>query len=242
MSGATTTGTAGGRPGHGTTRILRLYHLPLCPYSRKVRVALREKELAAELVETLPWGVGDEFLALNPAGEVPVLADGERAVCDSQAIVEYLEEAYPQQPILLGRSVEQRAETRRLVAWFDSKFAREVTDLLWREKLVKRWKRQGFPRSEALREGAKNVRWHLAYIDHLYQGRRWLAGDDLTFADVAAAAHLSVLDYLGDVPWGEFQGARDWYAKMKSRPSFRPLLMDRLIGLKPPAHYDDPDF
>jgi glutathione S-transferase len=114
-------------------------------------VALREKGLAAELVETLPWSIGEEFLALNPAGEVPVLADGERAVCDSQAIAEYLDEAYPETS-LLGRTIEQRCEIRRLVAWFDSKFAREVTDLLWREKLVKRWKRQGFPRSEALRE------------------------------------------------------------------------------------------
>ena len=242
MSATTGGGGGGGKPGGGApVHVLRLYHLPLCPFSRKVRVALREKGLAAELVETQPWNIGEEFLALNPAGEVPVLADGERAVCDSQAIAEYLEEAYPQTS-LLGRTLDERCEIRRLVAWFDAKFAREVTDLLWREKLVKRWKRQGFPRSEALREGTRNIRWHLAYIEHLYQSRRWLAGDDLSLADIAAAAHLSVLDYLGDVPWGEFQGARDWYAKMKSRPSFRPLLMDRLIGLKPPAHYDDPDF
>jgi glutathione S-transferase len=238
--------TTGGKPGAGgstpSIRVLRLYHLPLCPFSRKVRVALREKGLASELVETQPWNIGEEFLALNPAGEVPVLADGERAVCDSGAIVEYLEEAYPQQPGLLGRSVDQRAETRRLLAWFDSKFAREVTDLLWREKLVKRWKRQGFPRSEALREGAQSIRGHLAYIDYLYQDRKWLAGPELSMADIAAAAHLSVLDYLGDVPWREAPGAKEWYAKMKSRPSMRPLLMDRLMGLKPPPHYDDPDF
>lgn len=239
---ATTRPRQGGvAAGTGPARLLRLYHLPLCPFSRKVRVALREKGLAAELVEVQPWSLGEEFLALNPAGEVPVLADGEQAVCDSQAIADHLEEAYPDVG-LYGRTLAQRAETRRLVAWFDSKFAREVTDLLWREKLVKRWKKQGFPRSEALREGSKNIRWHLAYIEHLYQGRRWLAGDDLSMADVAAASHLSVLDYLGDVPWREFQGARDWYAKMKSRPSFRPLLMDRLVGLKPPTHYDDPDF
>ena len=140
------------------------------------------------------------------------------------------------------RRAASRDETRRLVAWFDSKFAREVTDLLWREKLVKRWKRDGFPRSEALREGSKSIRGHLAYIEYLYQSRKWLAGDDLSMADIAAAAHLSVLDYLGDVPWTDAPGAKEWYAKMKSRPSVRPLLMDRLTGLKPPEHYDDPDF
>ncbi|HET6468844.1 MAG TPA: glutathione S-transferase family protein [Geminicoccaceae bacterium] len=219
----------------------RLLHFPLCPFSRKVRVALREKGLACELVEVQPWEGKEELLALNPASEVPVLVDEDLVVADSGVIGEYLDEAYPEQT-LLGRSLEQRNETRRLVSWFDSKFAREVTDLLWREKLLKRLKRSGTPNSEALRTGAANIRGHLAYVAWLFDGRRWLAGDELTMADIAAASHLSVLDYLGDVPWGAFPAARDWYAKIKSRPSFRPLLMDRLVGVKPPQHYDDLDF
>ena len=221
--------------------MLRLHHVPLCPFCRKIRVALREKGLAAELVEVVPWDRKDEFLLLNPASEAPVLVDDDFVVADSQAIAEYLEEAYPETS-LLGRTVEQRAETRRLVAWFDSKFNREVTDLLWREKLLKRLKRSGTPSSEALRAGAANIRGHLGYIAWLFEGRRWLAGDSLTLADITAAAHLSVLDYMGDVPWDEAPGARDWYAKMKSRPSFRPVLADRIVGMKPPQHYDDPDF
>lgn len=221
--------------------MLRLYHHPLCPFSRKIRVALREKNLAAETIEVQPWAAGDEFLAMNPAGEVPVLIDEDLVVCDSQAIGEYLDEAYPQST-LLGRTLEQRVETRRLVAWFDSKFGREVTEPLWREKLVKRWKRAGWPSSDALRRGAEAIRFHLAYVDYLYQQRKWLAGDELSMADIVAAAHLSVLDYMDDVPWKAAPGARDWYAKMKSRPSFRPILMDRVAGIKPPDHYDNPDF
>jgi glutathione S-transferase len=221
--------------------MLRLHHVPLCPFCRKVRIALREKGLTAELVEVQPWTQPDELLRLNPASEAPVLVDGSLVVCDSQAITDHLEEAHPG-PSLLGKGKAQRNETRRLTAWFDTKFNREVTELLWREKLVKRWAKRGFPRSEVVREGAQNIRFHLAYIEYLYQGRKWLAGDELSLADIAAAAHLSVLDYMGDVPWDAASGARDWYAKMKSRPSMRPILMDRLIGLKPPAHYDDPDF
>lgn len=221
--------------------MLRLHHVPLSPFCRKIRVALREKGLAAELVEEQPWEQNDDFLRLNPAGETPVLEDDDLVVCDSQAIADYLEEAHPE-PTLYGRSLEQRNETRRLVAWFDSKFCREVTDLLWREKLLKRLARRGTPSSEALRQGAANIRWHLQYIGWLFEDRRWLAGDELTMADIAAAAHLSVLDYLGDVPWETAPGARDWYAKIKSRPSFRPILQDRLVGLKPPVHYDDLDF
>jgi glutathione S-transferase len=221
--------------------MIRLYHVPLCPYSRKIRLALREKGLVCELVEVAPWERSDELLTLNPAGEAPVLADDETIICDSQAIGEYLEEAYPEHS-LLGASQSQRNETRRLVAWFDSKFAREVTDPLWREKIVKRWARRGFPRSDGIREAAQAIRFHLAYIDWLYQQRRWLAGEQLTMADLAAAAHLSVLDYMGDVSWDELPGARDWYAKMKSRPSMRPILLERIRGLNPPQHYDNPDF
>jgi glutathione S-transferase len=221
--------------------MLRLHHVPLSPFCRKIRIALREKGLAAELVEEQPWEQREEFLRLNPAGETPVLEDDDLVICDSQAIADYLEEAHPE-PTLYGRSLEQRNETRRLVAWFDSKFCREVTDLLWREKLLKRLARRGTPSSDALRQGAANIRWHLQYIAWLFEDRRWLAGEELTMADIAAAAHLSVLDYLGDVPWETAPGARDWYAKIKSRPSFRPLLQDRLVGLKPPVHYDDLDF
>lgn len=221
--------------------MLRLHHVPLSPFCRKIRVALREKGLAAELVEEQPWEQKEAFVALNPAGETPVLVDDDLVICDSQAIADYLEEAYPE-PTLYGQSLEQRNETRRLVAWFDSKFCREVTDLLWREKLLKRLRRSGTPSSDAMRQGAANIREHLAYIAWLFEDRRWLAGDSLTMADITAAAHLSVLDYLGDVPWDKAPGARDWYAKIKSRPSFRPILQDRLVGLKPPLHYDDLDF
>lgn len=221
--------------------MLRLYHQPLCPFCRKVRLVLREKNLAAELVEVEPWRREADFLRLNPAAEVPVLVDGEIVVAESAAIADYLHETHAA-PDLLGRGQELRNETRRLVGWFDVKFRREVTDLLWGEKLLRRMKRNGTPSSEALRAGAANIRGHLAYIGYLYEDRRWLAGDELSLADLTAAAHLSVLDYLGDVPWEVSSGARDWYAKVKSRPSFRPLLMDRLTGLKPPVHYDDLDF
>ncbi|MEO1016265.1 MAG: glutathione S-transferase family protein [Pseudomonadota bacterium] len=221
--------------------MLHLYHLPVCPFSRKVRLALRELDLAAELEEVEPWKREPEFLALNPAAEVPVLMDDRQVVADSQAICEYLEEVHRDRT-LFGNNTAQRTETRRLVFWFDTKFNREVTELLWREKLLSRLKRSGTPSSEAVRAGSANIRHHLAYIGFLFENRRWLAGDDLTLADLTAAAHLSVLDYLGDVPWGENEAAKTWYAKIKSRPSFRPLLMDRVVGFKPPVHYDDLDF
>jgi glutathione S-transferase len=221
--------------------MLRLHHFPLCPFSRKVRVVLREKELDAALEVTEPWQCGDELSALNPAAEVPVLLDDDRVVVDSGAICEYLEETRPE-PRLLGVEPVDRAEVRRLVAWFDLKFLREVTDLIWREKVLKFVIDRATPDSAAVRAGVANLHAHLSYVAFLFEQRNWLAGDHISLADVAAGAQLSVLDYLGDVPWDAHPGAKLWYARLKSRPSFRPLLADRVPCLKPAAHYDDLDF
>ncbi len=221
--------------------MLRLHHFPLCPFSRKVRIVLHEKEEQPELETVEPWHQQHALAALNPAAEVPVLEDRGRVISDSWAICEYLDETRPE-PGLLGKSLMDRAEIRRLVAWFDIKFNREVTELVWREKLIKRMNGNGTPNSTAVRAGLGNIHAHLEYIGFLYEQRNWLAGDALSLADVAAAAQLSVLDYLGDVPWERHPGAKLWYARIKSRPSFRPLLQDRLPGLKPAPQYDDLDF
>ena len=140
------------------------------------------------------------------------------------------------------RGPAARAETRRLVAWFDNKFYEEVTVNLVDEKIMKRFLGLGEPNSAAIRAGNNNIHYHLDYIGYLTERRRWIAGDELTLADIAAASHLSCVDYLGDVPWEDHQPAKDWYARIKSRPSFRSLLGDHIPGAPPPRHYADLDF
>ena len=219
-----------------------LYHLWLSPFSRKVRIALREKNLACDLRIEKVWERRVEFLSINVAGTVPVLVEEDgTVVSDSTVICEYLEEAYPEVP-LLGEGLAQRAEVRRLAAWFDQRFAREVTDNLYGEKMMKNALGLGEPNSSALRAGYANIRYHLEYIGWLAERRRFLAGDHFSLADIAAAAQLSTLDYIGDVPWDRFEGAREWYARIKSRPSFRPILADHVAGHAPPRHYADLDF
>ena len=163
------------------------------------------------------------------------------AVPDSGVICEYLEEAYPDTP-LLGRTLAERIEVRRLVAWFDGKFASEVTRNLVGEKFMKRLAGRGNPDAALLRIGYAQLREHLKYLAWLAENRKWLAGPSLSLADFAAAGHLSALDFVGDVDWSVAPGARDWYARMKSRPSFRGVLADRVPGVTPPAHYADLDF
>lgn len=219
-----------------------LYHFPLDPYSRKVRIVLKEKQLEFELELERPWERRERFLVLNPAGETPVLLEPDgAAVSDANAICELIEERYPD-PVLIGTDALQRAEVRRLVSWFDRKFHREVTQNLVDEKIGKRLAGRGGPDSAAIRAGKANIRTHLDYIGWLCDRRVWLAGEQFSLADITAAAQLSAVDYLGDVPWEDHPEAKDWYARVKSRPSFRPLLADHIPGVPPPPHYADLDF
>ena len=219
-----------------------VYHLPLSPYCRKVRLVLAEKRLPFELRGERVWERRAEYLELNHAGTVPVLLeDSGLAVPDSAVICEYIEEAYPDTP-LLGTTLAERVEVRRLAAWFDSKFAEDVTRNLNGEKYFKRLAGLGQPDASALRAGYANLREHLGYIGWLAETRKYLAGATISLADFAAAAHLSVLDFQGDVDWSVNPAAKEWYARIKSRPSFRPLLADRVPGISPPDHYADLDF
>ncbi|MBV1832775.1 MULTISPECIES: FtsZ-binding protein FzlA [Novacetimonas] len=219
-----------------------LYHLPLSPYSRKVRLALGEKRLPFELKMERVWERRPDYLAVNPAGTVPMLVEENGlSIPDSWVICEYLEEAYPDTP-LLGRTLAERVEVRRLVVWFDEKFGNEVSRNLLNEKVMKRISGRGNPDGGALRAGYANIRFHLSYIDWLAETRQWMAGNMLSLADFAAAAHLSCLDFIDDVAWDKAPAAKDWYARIKSRPCFRTLLQDRVSGMTPPAHYADLDF
>lgn len=219
-----------------------LYHLWLHPFSRKVRIVLAEKGLPFEGKIEKIWERRTEFLALNPAGDVPVLIEEDgTTLANSNVICEYLSEVYNGVD-LLGADPVQRAETRRLIGWFDVKFNREVTDNLVGEKLVKRMLQLGEPHGPSIRAGHANIHYHLDYIGFLTERRNWLAGENFSIADIAAAAHLSTIDYIGDVPWDEHEAARSWYARIKSRPSFRALLEDRVPGFDPSHHYENVDF
>ena len=222
-----------------------LHHFTLDPFSRTVRLALGEKRLAFAETAVRYWERPDALTAMNPSGLPPVLVDGRGreavAVCESRAILEHLEERHPETP-LLPADARGRAEARRLLHWFERKFDYEVNGLLLHEKMEKRLLGLGPPELAALRAGREALRAHLAVVEALLAERHWLAGPELTVADLAAAAHLSVVDYMGEAPWNDHPHVRAWYARIKSRPSFRPLLSDRQPGMPPALHYDDLDF
>ncbi|GAA4822896.1 glutathione S-transferase family protein [Sphingosinicella ginsenosidimutans] len=220
-----------------------LYQFPLCPFSRKVRLMLAEKGVAHELRRVSPWLQDDDFADLNPAGETPVLVEESKGVVliDSLAICEYFEETLDKAPLIPG-TASNRAEVRRLVSWFDGRMHHEVVAPLMEERMKKRLISRAPPDTTELRKAMTAANGHLDYIDYLLDHRRWLAGPALTLADLAAAAQLSVADYLGGVDWRGHKQTADWYAVMKSRPAFRPLLAERMEVIQPPAHYDKVDF
>ena len=230
--------------------MLTLLHQPLCPHSRFVRLALGEYGLAARLAEEKFWERREEFLLLNPAGTVPVLVEeGQPPIPGAAIIAEYLDEtrgAERGEGRLLPTGVGPRVEVRRLASWLNDKFHAEVSGPLVTERVFKRHLRLdqggGPPDTDAMRAARHNIRYHLAYIGWLVSTRDWLAGDRLSYADLAAAAHLSAADYLGDVPWNEDEAAKNWYARVKSRPSFRPILADTLAGVPASKTYADLDF
>jgi glutathione S-transferase len=221
----------------------QLLQFPLCPFSRKVRLVMAEKGIQAELLRENPWERRDEFMDLNPAGETPVLVEAERGITliGSQPIAEYIEETVEKVPMIHGDAA-QRAEIRRLTQWFDEKLFREVVEPLMVERMRKRLVSKESPDTRVLREAMKTGNNHLDYLDYLLDHRRWLAGPALSLADFTAAAHLSVIDYLGAVDWRGHKQTKDWYSVMKSRPAFRPLLGERMEVIVPPQHYDKVDF
>jgi glutathione S-transferase len=227
-----------------------LHHYPFCSHSRFVRLILAEMGVDPEFREERPWERRAEFLALNPAGETPVLMNGQGFfVPGAGVIAEYLDEtggAAMAEGRLLPEAPGARVEVRRLLDWFLAKFHDEVTGYLVTEKIYKRFMSAGAgggpPDMTVIRAARTNMRYHLNYIGYLVGARNWLAGDHLTYADLAAAAHLSCADYLGDVPWDENATAKEWYARVKSRPGFRALLADRVPGIAPAEHYEHLDF
>ena len=218
-----------------------LYHFAFDPGSRCARLALGEAKIAVRETPVKPWEDDCPVHGLNPSGMPPVLKVDDLVLCESAAILGWVDDQ-TEGKLLFTRDAAERAETRRLTGWFDRKFTDEVQAILLHERMEKPLLRLGPPEARALRAGREMLKAHLVELEALCQARDWLAGRRLGQADLVAAAHLSVLDYFGEIAWASWPGLKDWYMRMKCRPCFRPLLADRLPGQPPVAHYDDLDF
>jgi glutathione S-transferase len=218
-----------------------LIHHTTSPFARKIRLQMSEKKMLFILKEEEPWHLSSDVYKLNPAGELPIFLNDGEVIVGHYAISEYLEEVSKDVPLIFG-TPRQKAEIRRMINWFDDKFYREVYRNIVTEKVYKRFASGQAPDSKILKIGLNNLGYHLEYIEWLLEKHQYLAGEELTLADLTAAAHFSVIDYLGDVPWDEFATSKLWYSKIKSRPAFKDLLKDTIRGILPARNYTNLDF
>ena len=218
-----------------------LIHHPVSAVSRKIRLLMAEKRILFVLKEEEPWNLSPEVYKLNVAGELPIFIFDGNVVSGNYAITEFLEEVNPDLRLING-DARHKAEIRRLTEWFDGKFAKEAGRSLINEKNIQTFQQRPGTRFKILKTALNNLNFHMEYIDWLCESRNYLAGDTFSLADITAAAHLSVIDYLGDVPWEGYKNAKLWYSKIKSRPSFKEILKDNIKGILPAKHYANLDF
>lgn len=218
-----------------------LIHHSSSPQSRKMRLIMAEKKMLFVLKEEEPWNLSENTRLINPAEDLPILVFDGNVISGNYAITEYLEESNPQYK-LLPENLKERAEARRIMDWFDTKFYNEVYKYIVAEKIIKRFHLKQAPNSRILKAGLNNLKYHMEYVEYLADKNNYLAGKELTMADLTVAAHLSIIDYLGDIDWDEYKNAKLWYAKIKSRPSFRDILKDNIRGIHASPHYSNLDF
>ena len=219
-----------------------IYHYPLCPFCRFVRLAFYEKGIPHALLTEIPWERRPAFLEKNPLGTLPMINEpDDYMLSGAVTICAYLEEINPM-PDLLGKSPRGRAEVRRLVEWINSVFYAEVVKPILDERVFKTLQHKGGPDSNILRAARKNYKILMPYLDWIASRRSYLGGRQLSLADLAVAAQLSVLDYLGELNWEKLPDIKTWYAKIKSRSSFKSLLQDKIGGIMPAEDYTNLDF
>jgi glutathione S-transferase len=211
----------------------KLTHLMLSPPSRFARLLIAEKKLTCDPV------VPEDLF-----GHLPVFVDLDGTRCEGLwAIVDHLEGSYPDQPMTPEGPVA-RTETLRLLDWAMGPLFETVTRKIVFEKGSQRYTGTRVTRApdmEVVRGGREALKPALTMLGDAAEMHGYLASRECSLGDLAVAAHLSALDYFGEVPWSDYPAIAEWYMRMKSRPSFRSLLADRIPGQPPVAHYSDPD-
>lgn len=220
----------------------KLYHYPLCPFSRQVRLYAAELNLNINLIKVDYWQPTVDVLQMNPAGTLPIWQElNGFTVNGIYPLTEYMQEKHGDSKLMLY-DINAKAEIRRLLSWCNDKMHGEVTNIFVNEKLTRLLANQGPPRTDLLRLAKSNLAIHMNYFSELLSKYSYIASDSMSIADLALASHISIIDYFGEINWDNWLFIRNWYAVIKSRPSFRTILNDKVAGLMPSFHYNNLDF
>jgi len=217
-----------------------LHHYFLCPSSRFIRICLDEKKIKFRLQIENYWNPQTNFLLMNPGAFFPVLLkEDNKQIVGSNVIVEFLEEIRSTQSLF---DEKKRYEIRRIVNWFEFIFKRDVIEPILYEKIFKRFEEKKNPDSKNIRKALENLKFNLSYFEHLIGDYDYIVGDKITYADLFFASSISVLDYMDELNFRNFNKSKDLYLKIKSRPSFKSVLKDRIVGVSPNKKYMEFDY
>lgn len=220
-----------------------LYHHPSCPFSRQIRVFLHEIGHNFSLIEEKYWENRTAFLKISNTRFLPVLyiKDQNFYMSGVYPIMEYLSEVETDFHFMPSNIIA-KSKVREYMFWFNSKFFQEVSKILIDEKIIKLLTRRRMLNTEYLKVARVNLSRHMKFLSELLSKRPYLLEDVISCADIAAASHISIIDYLGEINWYQWPLIKDWYLLVKSRPAFQQLLKDRIVGLTPSPEYAKLDF
>ena len=219
-----------------------LYYYPLDAFGRIIRVYLNERSIEYQEVEDYPWDRKYRFSENHMFSDLPTLVENSNTILEGcYSIVEHIEQMR-RSDLLSGNSLKEKEEICRISSLFNINFFADVTNNIVFERVIKRHLDRSSPDSASIRKGNNNIKKYFNYISWLINRRSWLAGKNFSFADISAAAQISCIDYMGSIEWESYPEVKDWYVRIKSRPSFRKILKDRIIDINPPSFYSDLDF
>lgn len=217
-----------------------LYHHPICPFSRQIRVILAESKITFDLHVEKYWQNTNSLFKVSPSGELPVLISDKKPISSITAILEYINDKHSVD--IMPKDIYQKAETRRLNSWFNIKFYQEVVKYIVDERFVKLMSNVDYPRIATIKIAKQNFHYHALYLTSIINEHNNLVQEQVSVADIVCASHFSILDYFGDIEWDRYPELRQWYTLIKSRPSFKQILKDYVIGIAPHHRYTKLDF
>ncbi len=196
--------------------MLKLHYHPLSTFARRVRIALIEKGITAELVEVdmvARAHRGPAYLALNPYGRVPTLEEDGFVLYESTAILQYLEETHPTPP-LVPADARGRALAAMHVKLCDLQLARHTGTIIFPKRFLPkdRWD------EKAMAQAKKEIESHLAIVEAQLQGKQYLVGDRYSHVEVCYTPFVEFFPLMEITPP---PAVAAWVARLLERPSAR---------------------
>lgn len=219
---------------------ISLHFFELCSLSRQVKLLLEEQNIPYNLISYTDWSkdfLGEKFSYLS---QLPKISISDEIISGWYSVLFHLEEKTSVSS-LLGKVSKEKNIIKQIISYMNDKFYNIVIYPLIKEKVIS-YINNISPDSREIRKARHQSSNFLKFIDKDLQQYHCLSHNDFSAADLIAASHISVLDYLNEIEWSQYNSLKTWYSIIKSRPSMKKILDGKIQGFVPPPHYQNPDF